>query len=239
MNKLAFAPRVHQLEAAFIDLECLQILQTLLDRALALAFRGASVIAPELNLAIDFLYYRFTVAKDTQLPGHMFQNIKLAMREGSPLTSRAKLLYFVFFVLGKYGWTRFTRYAEREARSKVVRLLQFLYKSAAYLYFLYWLGAFKPSLPYSLLLWLAGMAFVQPKSGISRELDFELLNRTLVWDTLAGCFKFVVGSGALRQLQKLFFVTSFLGSLDSRSSETGCYICKEETCAMPVKLEPC
>lgn len=59
--------RIVQLESLIIDRESKQILFSMLTSALP--FKDLYKFTHELNLLIDFLFYRFTIVRNKPLPG--------------------------------------------------------------------------------------------------------------------------------------------------------------------------
>jgi hypothetical protein len=124
-----------------------------------------------------------------------------------------------------------------EAKSiKLVKIIELLFRASQLLYFICFLS--KATLPYDPAIWLAGIAIIQPKVGLTRELDFQILNRTVIWDTLGGILQYVLSNQSVKALGKLFLMSSVWGTLQPED-EKGCPVCREQICTMPVTLNPC
>lgn len=71
---------------------------------------------------------------------------------------------------------------------------------------------------------------------MSRVLDFELLNRTIIWSILSDFFVFFLPIfkeiSMSKTFKNMFFITSFLGSINASSNfnneEQKCAICSED-----------
>lgn len=139
-----------------LDSQLKQILTDVLNRGVTtLGLRG---LRNELELIVDFIYFRLTVVRDKPLPAHIVENVGFARRDLNPLEKRQKLLYFILMVLLPYGWKRLCPILE-ERKGEMMKAIDFIIKSALMGYFMYFLSGRSP-IPYDIRLWMAGIVLI-------------------------------------------------------------------------------
>ncbi|KAM3130268.1 peroxisome assembly protein (Peroxin-2) [Paramecium bursaria] len=218
--------RTQQLEALMIDQEIKNIFLDWINQI-------TTKYHSEVKLLLDYIWYRFTIAVDKPLPGQSIQNIKFS--------NQNKLLYLLVFVLGKYGLSKLSNYIdgrENDSKKKTFKGLMMFYRAARFLYFIVFLS--QKSLVHNLELYLIGFQVEQIQPNQTRELDFELLNRTIIWEVINKIFQQILSGGGyvVKQLKQMIFMTSFLGSIQNQGQE-GCFVCQEEIMTLPITLSPC
>lgn len=140
-------------------------------------------------------------------------------------------------VIIPYLWKKLRLQNKFITLEKIVKVINTLVIAIKLLWFLYFISGRK-YVPYDIILWIANIQVIQPKMGLTRELDFEVLNRTVIWDSVGGVLKEVLGTGIIKSMGKFFLITSLWGNL-SAEDDNGCFICKEPLCVTPVKVTPC
>lgn len=74
----------------------------------------------------------------------------------------------------------------KKFKSKVTHtyfhIFEYVYKAAHTIYFLIFLA--KGKMVHSFILYLIGIKIKQIKENVTRELDFELVNRVVIWEVI-------------------------------------------------------
>ncbi|CAD8064428.1 unnamed protein product [Paramecium sonneborni] len=196
---------------------------------------------PEVDLIFDFLYFRQRIAKDKPLPGQELQNIQFCTQLGEALGKREKLLYLLIIVLGRYIYNRIMLYLEVKQPNiyKKIKKLEFLFQLLRFGYSLKFIA--KGQMVNTLELFLIGFQIKQIKENQTRELDFELLNRTLIWGVINKLFQSLLFSSSylMSYCKQLFFMTSFLGTLQGENENGACFVCNSAIKTMITRVEPC
>ncbi|KRX05312.1 hypothetical protein PPERSA_00613 [Pseudocohnilembus persalinus] len=97
--------RIAQLEAENIDNECRNVLlQKLTDCFEFFNAQKLSKFEPELNFIVNFLFFRFTIAQNKNVPGNKLQNLRFQdiIFKGQGISQRKIVMFFLVQVLGKY-----------------------------------------------------------------------------------------------------------------------------------------
>jgi len=207
------------------------------------------------KFVVNLIYYRYTVARDNPLPGHEIQNLQYASRTATGdftvLTKQQKILLFVLDIFGRYLVEKIQYYFENkddESLSKTMKTLKRLftwlekiYKLFDFINFLLFIKSLRYHTPIERLLQIV---YKSIKQGVKRYLDFEYMNRTIIWNILSDFMGFAipyVQYGLGEVLRKIFFFTTFIGSIsmDIQEPENSCGICKDEKVTLPYHTTKC
>jgi len=248
--------RVNQIESDKIDDECKDILTSKLQKAFE--FFDPSVLRrfkSEIKLVVNFFYYRYTIARDISLPGHEIQNIKFASRnekrEFGPLTKKQKILFLLLDIIGGYVADKMRAHFENTQdhelsktmviAKKTFQWLDKIYKLLSLINFVLFIRTFKY---HTLVERILKIEYDHIRQGVRRTLDFEYMNRTIIWNVLSDFMAFALpymqyGFGEM--LKKMFFFTTFIGSIsiDMEGTEMKCGICRDEKMTLPYKTTQC
>mmetsp|Transcript_39281 Transcript_39281/g.63717 ORF Transcript_39281/g.63717 Transcript_39281/m.63717 type:complete len:324 (+) Transcript_39281:30-1001(+) len=206
--------RVNQLDAAQLDLELTSLLKTQFLKAFALFKPGLiDRIQPELEALLHFLVYRFTIYNGKPLPGIKLQNLRYRdERQGDadlPLGRAQRVLYGVLVIGGRWLWSRLNVVStnhgwgdrpENDWRRRAwVALHHFetLYKVASIINLVLFLynGRFR-----SIVDRFLRMRLVYSNPRLTRRVNFEYMNRQLVWKEFTELLLFIM---PLINLEKL------------------------------------
>lgn len=101
MKKLK-CEKINQFESQKLDFECKFLLkEAIISSFTRYSFKTYS-FNPEIRLAIDCIYYYFTLNKGKNLPGNILQNIYLTQAKNIPISRRLSLIYFILSTLFFY-----------------------------------------------------------------------------------------------------------------------------------------
>eukprot|EP01017_Pseudomicrothorax_dubius_P016384 TRINITY_DN1859_c0_g1_i2.p1 TRINITY_DN1859_c0_g1~~TRINITY_DN1859_c0_g1_i2.p1 ORF type:complete len:306 (-),score=32.90 TRINITY_DN1859_c0_g1_i2:4-822(-) len=233
MNKVS---RINQVEADVLDNEYKEMLLTSLVRAFEYFDpRTVQKFKEEISLIIDFIFFRFTLAMDLSTPGQTWQNLKLILNQ------RNKRLYLLLEIVLPYVYAKASRLSSGAA-DVLQRALQ-LYRVVDLFNFIRFLatGSF-PRVSHRIM--NVDYEYIDAKRR--RYLDFELLNRTVVWNVFSDFMITVVPilqkSRLFAAFKRLFHFTTFLGSLsggEDESMTTICGICRGTDLTMPQSIPGC
>lgn len=264
--------RASQMDAGRLDVELTSMLQEQFMKAFTLVQpRLLNAFRPELSLLLDYLIFHFSVWKGKPTPGSALMNLRYRDEsagaqvggrtgvEGPGLSLRQRLGWGAAFVFGRYAWGRLESVAtachwgdqgQGSLGYRSWRLMQWIesaYKIAAVVNFVTFLrfGKYR-----NLAERLLQSRLVYKRASMPRALNFEYLNRQLVWHELSELLLFLlplvnvtrIRAFVLENLPQMYQprMQSGGGVLVERSSdEHRCNICRKEEMAVPFVALPC
>ncbi|KAL4481807.1 hypothetical protein ABPG74_007896 [Tetrahymena malaccensis] len=256
--------RINQLEAMKIDQECSNLLKDGLVKAFQY-FNPQTVnkYIPEFNLIVDFIYFRETVNKNNNLPGNQLQNVKYTasdLLENGNLSNKRKIIFFLVKVVGTYAINKLhnlitlrniSNNGNDQEESKFYKILKKILDIGEKIYKVLNLANFVSFLingKYrSIEERICGiqMSYINPQ--VVRYLDFELINRTIVWGIISDFVKFALplanNMRLFKMVSNLFMFTTFLGSISNDASQDiadiKCGVCEDSQITMPRQINNC
>jgi len=152
---------------------------------------------------VNFFYYRYTIARDISLPGHEIQNIKFASRnekrEFGPLTKKQKILFLLLDIIGGYVADKMRAHFENTQdhelskpmviAKKTFQWLDKIYKLLSLINFVLFIRTFKY---HTLVERILKIEYDHIRQGVRRTLDFEYMNRTIIWNVLSDFMAFAL-----------------------------------------------
>ncbi|KAK4538321.1 hypothetical protein CDCA_CDCA17G4346 [Cyanidium caldarium] len=251
--------RVNQLDALEIDGQILHSLWESLGEVFHGHLQGVSLrLQAELRAALRFLYFYWSVWQDRPSPGNTYQNLRYTSADGAsmvspellpPLSRMQKLITGVVYVGLRYMSERLDRsdefllrYATARRAMAFTESLVRLADALNYVLFLYD-GRYRSPLDRML-----GMQLCYQRDGAVRNLNFELLNRQLVWEGFTDFLLFLLPlleSRPLQEFQRVWSASlsrdarSLGGEHDSEPSTTTCAACGSNKPLMPHRAKPC
>ncbi|KAK9237621.1 Pex12 amino terminal region-domain-containing protein [Lipomyces kononenkoae] len=213
--------RVGQLDAALLDDELFDVLKSeIWECSKFIQSQVKEHYTTELQLLLKALIWKFTVWDNSATYGGLLQNLRIVdashglLREGvlrNP--SRRKMLVVgLFTVLGDYVWHKLMEYMAASTSDEnptkwkrrlytLCQRLDSLYSILDLLNFLTFLFDGKyPTLLYRLF----RMRLLSSSRSLSREVNFEFLNRQLVWSEFTNFLLFVLPIIHIPRLKKKF-----------------------------------
>ncbi|KAJ9056954.1 peroxisome assembly protein (Peroxin-2) [Entomophthora muscae] len=203
--------RVSQLDAELLDRELCDILKSKLF--LGLSYFKTDIKAnfePELNALLQLVLYRFSIWSPSYASyGSQLQNLRFRDESGGDLyTSRTNnprqrqlLLYGLFMIGGQYLWARWHRWGvgggwgnisyQDDWRGKVYTWVTRLEKYSKLLTLLNYIVFLCNGRYRGITERVLGLRLVNGSSNGPRQLNYEFLNRQLVWDGLTEFLLFV------------------------------------------------
>ncbi|KAL6057891.1 Peroxin-2 [Balamuthia mandrillaris] len=259
--------RVNQVDAAQLDSELFSLLKAQFMNIFSL-WRPSVVdkVQPELDAVLAFMMYRLSIYISGATYGQKLQNLvyrnenaiypHLPTQSAVPPTGLQKVLWGILHIGGRWGWQRLNRlcmhqrWAERgetDPRRRAWLLLNHLetaWKLFSLLNFIVFLYDGKYL---SLIDRLLRMRLVYSRRGVAHYVNFEFMNRQLVWH---GFTEFLLFLMPLINVEKLKSSFSRLLSLRRRYrsqnnspeetiNNSSCPICQAKPANTPYRSSPC
>ncbi|KAK9371312.1 Pex12 amino terminal region-domain-containing protein [Lipomyces kononenkoae] len=213
--------RVGQLDAALLDDELFDVLKSeIWEYSKFIQSQAKEHYTTELQLLLKALIWKFTVWDNSATYGGLLQNLRIVdaspglLRKGALRgPSRLKMLTLgIFTVLGDYAWRKLIEYMAVRAWDEnpmlwkrqlytIAQRLDSLYSIMDLLNFTAFL--FEGKYP-TLLYRLFRMRLLSSSRSLSREVNFEFLNRQLVWSEFTNFLLFVLPIIHIPRLKKKF-----------------------------------
>jgi len=263
--------RASQMDAGRLDVELTSMLQEQFMKAFTwVQPRLLNALRPELTLLLDYLIFHFSVWKGKPTPGSALMNLRYRDEsgqaqvggrtgvEGPGLSLRQRIGWGAAFVFGRYAWGRLESVAtachwgdqgQASLAYRSWRTMQWMegaYKIASLLNFVTFLrfGRYR-----NLAERVLQSRLVYKRASMPRALNFEYLNRQLVWHELSELLLFLlplvnvtrIRSFVMKNLPQMYQPRPQSGGVlvERISEEHRCNICRKENVAIPFEALPC
>jgi len=202
---------------------------------------GSSVLPPSISPLSSI---ESPIAGSSVVSPSSSDNFLLPLQKVSPLTTNQKLLYALFFIGGRYAWTRLNEtmtdagwgaYPEGHYLRRIYSFCRFLdhaYRIAAIINFLSFLinGRYR-----SLIERFLKIRLVYIHSKVARQVNFEFMNQQLLWHGFAEFWLFMSPllnfDGIFRGFRRVF--RFFSGPVPDNIP--GCGVCRADPILTPYR----
>lgn len=119
--------KVAQLDSVLLDNEIYGLLSKQVTDTVGYFYRPfVTSYNHEIKFLLKSLLFKYTLWDNSNTYGFFLQNISLVGRNGRKLTKRVKLLYYLLFVVGEYGYEKLSDYvfSDNEGESKTSKALK-------------------------------------------------------------------------------------------------------------------
>jgi peroxin-2 len=227
-KKDIYVLRVNQLDALRLDTEITEIFSSQFMKIFTF-FPGDFVerFKPEITAFLDFLFFRFSIYVVDSTYGNKSQNLQFTNADASPLLYWKKIAYGLLTIGGKWVWTRGTQGISDHRN--VINYIETIYKVFSIINFLDFLLHGKYI---SVLGRILGMRLMYRTIDAQRSMNFEYMNRQLVWHGFTEFMMFIL---PLINVQKVknFLARSFQKPKNPEKSKTSCRICFRDPILIP------
>jgi peroxin-2 len=245
--------RVNQLDASLLDNELTSIIKTSFTKIFSL-FRPSLIdrFTPELDAFLYFIMYRLSLYATGSTYGQRLQNLTYrderqdylqATQRIIPPSTLQKIMWGVLHIGGAWAWARLNRlasdrtWAERDEDDvyktlwKVLNYLEVAWKALTLLNFVAFLYNGKYMSPVDRLL---GMRLVYARPSVARFVNFEFMNRQLVWHGFSEFLMFLTPLiNADRIKRTIYRLFKFRNKLSPSLGNAGCGVCQADPAHSP------
>ena len=218
-----FIMKANQLDSLALDEEVSSLLQAQLFKCFKYFKRGIlTEYKPEINALLQLIIFKFSIYDSDSSYGQQLQNLiyidSFSENSSNPkLKLWQKALFALFIIFGKWFWERLNFFATKQSwalrpstnwRKKAsdwMLKLEKIYKALNILNFVFF---FYETKYVSLINRILGMRLVYNRKNTSKALNFEYMNRQLVWH---GFTEFLLVAVPLINFERIktFFTKNF------------------------------
>jgi len=246
-SKLASILRVNQLDALRLDNEANEILYS--QFMATFQFFQADIIEkfkPELISLLDMLIFYFSILSTDTTFGNQLQNLKFVNSNFLPLSMKRKVLYGILLISGRWLWSRMHLYLsasrlmmENPIYLRLWNLMNRIETTFRFLSILNFLVFLYNGKYVSLVNRLLSIRLSYLTTNGHRQLNFEYMNRQLVWFEFTEFLMFVIPLVNIDKLKNILVRSFYSPSHPSSIPEDACPVCRHVPVETAYLALPC